>query len=767
MLDLGKKQTNGQVYDEAERFLRLLDPNAERFTFQTFDDNPKRKDKKLVRVIHGSLTEVFDQLCNFNDLGAGVFVTINETDFKRRTKENIVRVRALFMDLDGSPKPKDFLTPTIEVETSEERWHLYYLTGDVKLEEFTAKQKLLIAKFESDPQVQDLPRVMRLPGFFHRKEEPRLVRVTASSDAVYTSDQFSGALKSDDNRPEHLRNYKSSGAGADFKPSDFPGRSDDELKALLEASRIRKEGPKPGKWRISMLSATATMIGRGWLDAKIKETCAPYCDGGENDPDLKELIDGGRKKWKRPEHAVNDKLSDGEVALADFYAYMPDHSYIFVPTGEKWPAASVNSRLPSIPLLKKDGTAVVDTNGNPKRIKPNVWLDKHRPVEQMTWAPGEPPIIEGRLIADGGWIKRQGVSAYNLYRPPVVGNGDAAKATRWIDLVRKIYPDDADHIIAFCAQRIQHPAVKINHGLLLGGSTGIGKDTMLEPLKHGVGPWNFKEVSPQDIMDTYNDYMESVVLRISEAHDLGEYSRYAFHDRMKTIQAAPPDVIRVNTKYKLQHYVTNVAGSISTTNNRFDAIYLPSNDRRTYVAWSEVEKVDFEEGFWSSFWAWYASGGLDDVVAHLRKYDLSKFDPKAPPKQTDAFWQIVGVSAAPEESELADALDAMQKNGQRPIVTTINAVMEAAAFAADLNTWLRDPKNRRRVPGRFEACGYLPVHNTEVKDKRWVINGRRQIVYGRMDVSASERIAAARKLTEATPPSEHLTKSHKPSSRDP
>ena len=40
-------------------------------------------------------------------------------------------------------------------------------------------------------------------------------------------------------------------------------------------------------------------------------------------------------------------LGGSGVALDDFYAYMPGHSYIFVPTRELWPASSVNSRLPA------------------------------------------------------------------------------------------------------------------------------------------------------------------------------------------------------------------------------------------------------------------------------------------------------------------------------------------------------------------------------------------------------------------------------------
>ena len=298
-----------------------------------------------------------------------------------------------------------------------------------------------------------------------------------------------------------------------------------------------------------------------------------------------------------------------------------------------WPATSVNTRLPSVPMLKKDGTPVKDAKGKPRRRRPSVWLDKYRPVEQMTWAPGEPLTIDGRLIAEGGWIERPGVTTFNLYRPPVVQQGNAANADRWLELVERLYPGDVEHIVTFCAHRIQYPAVKINHGLILSGAPGIGKDTILEPLKLGVGAWNFKEVSPQDIMGPHNDYMRCVVLRISEVRDLGEVNRYAFYEHMKSILATPPDVMRVNAKYIPQHYVVNVAGVILTTNHRFDGIYLPPDDRRHYVAGTDIKSTDFVNGFWPSFWGWYKAGGLADVVAYLSEYDLSKFDPKAPPKK--------------------------------------------------------------------------------------------------------------------------------------
>jgi hypothetical protein len=214
--------------------------------------------------------------------------------------------------------------------------------------------------------------------------------------------------------------------------------------------------------------------------------------------------------------AMPGKDTNVGVGLADFYALMPSHDYIFVPSRETWPASSVNSRIRPIPLKKKNGKPELDEKGNQVFLKASTWLDQNRPVEMMTWAPGLPLVVADKLISDGGWIERQGVSTFNLYRPPSITLGDAKKAKPWTDLVRKVYPDDADEIFNFFAHRRQRPEEKINHALVLGGEPGIGKDTMLEALKQSVGPWNFKEVSPQDMMGPHNDFMRSTALRISK-----------------------------------------------------------------------------------------------------------------------------------------------------------------------------------------------------------------------------------------------------------
>jgi hypothetical protein len=418
-----------------------------------------------------------------------------------------------------------------------------------------------------------------------------------------------------------------------------------------------------------------------------------------------------------------------------------------------WPGVSVNARVGPVqigeaPMLDKGGNPVLDEAGNAKTApiftKASEWLDQNRPVEQMTWAPGHPMLIADRLVANGGWIKREGVTCFNLYRPPAVLAGDASLATRWVEHVRKIYDGegDADHIIRYFAFKVQRPEVKINHALLLGGAQGIGKDTLCAPLKYAVGQWNFIEVSPKHVSGRFNGYAKSVILRVSEARDLGEVNRFDFYEQMKTLTASPPEVLRVDEKHLREYDVFNVCGVIITTNYKTNGIYLPADDRRHFVAWSAVSKETLSEAYWAEMWAWYEAGGYGHVAAYLRTLDISDFNPKAPPRKTEAFWEIVNASRAPEDAELADAIDHLDG----PNVVTIDMI--AAAADTETALWIRDRKNRRIIPHRLETCGYEPVRNDDAKsDGLWKINDKRQSVYARRELSAKDRLAAARRLT--------------------
>ncbi|MDB2422249.1 phage/plasmid primase, P4 family [Paracoccaceae bacterium] len=187
---------------EAQRFLDALDPLGQ-FTFQTFPDRKEVSGHGLTRIVHGNLSGHEKLLKELNRSGGGIFVTVNRTDLMGRKAENVIRTRAVFVDLDGAPLEPILnfgLEPQIVVESSLGRWHAYWLC-DVALTDFGAVQSEIIDKFAGDKAIKDLPRVMRLPGFFHQKSqdhEPFLTRIESIMEgaqlAPYTSQEILAAF---------------------------------------------------------------------------------------------------------------------------------------------------------------------------------------------------------------------------------------------------------------------------------------------------------------------------------------------------------------------------------------------------------------------------------------------------------------------------------------------------------------------------------------------------------------------------------------------
>jgi alkylated DNA repair dioxygenase AlkB len=403
-----------------------------------------------------------------------------------------------------------------------------------------------------------------------------------------------------------------------------------------------------------------------------------------------------------------------------------------------WPNASVDDRINPKPALDASGNPLRNSKGKVMMMSASEWLAKHRSIEALTWDPGKPEFIHDCVVVDGGYIDKPGATTLNFYRPPPkIELGDAAQATRWVKHWHALYPNDAEHIIAWFACRVQRPGEKINHALVLGGAPKIGKDTLLEGVAHTVGEWNFQTIKLNHLVSKNNGFLKTLIVRLSEARDLSEHGAvnlYRLNDHMKDMLAAPPNTLRINEKYINEYYILNRFGLVTTTNYR-DALCLPDDDRRHYVGFSERRGEEFPKEFWNEFWGWYETGGFAHVAALLYQHDLSNFDPKAEPPKTDAFWYMVNANRNIASGELADVIDEL---GNPPALT----IAELSAKAPHLE-WLHNDQKHKLTGYRLADCHYVRVNNRDAKDKLWKINGRRQVIYVQEDLTPQQRETAA------------------------
>jgi hypothetical protein len=76
----------------------------------------------------------------------------------------------------------------------------------------------------------------------------------------------------------------------------------------------------------------------------------------------------------------------------------------------------------------------------------------------------------------------------------------------------------------------------------------------------------------------------------------------------------------------------------------------------------------------------YPGDGINNVAAYLATLDISGFDPKAPPPNRQAFWDIVPHNRPPEEAELADSIDLLK---YKAAITIADVVTTATGSLAE------------------------------------------------------------------------------------
>ncbi|MCK1601051.1 bifunctional DNA primase/polymerase [Bradyrhizobium sp. 166] len=434
---------------------------------------------------------------------------------------------------------------------------------------------------------------------------------------------------------------------------------------------------------------------------------------------------------------------DQANALNHYWAHLPSGRMIYERTGELFNSASVDKHIGRVKdAMKTEGPGALAST----------WLSQHRFVKSMGWAPGEPKIIEDRVLTNDGWIRSRGDRTFNRYVPPHVEHieGDVSK---WLRHVEAIYPGEAEHIVMWLAHRVQRPGEKVNHALVFIGSQGIGKDTILKPAITAIGPQNFKQITAKTFFNSeWNDYLQSVILRINEAHDLGGESRYGFYDATKDVITNPPEAHRINTKHVPQYAAANVCGVVMTSNH-LDALYLAPDDRRHFVCVSTRTQEDFTPAYWDDINNWFENGGNEAVAHYLAHLDLAAFNAKAPPRKTAAWHMVVAAGVAPESGDLSDVIESMGK----PDALTLQMVKARTPGDSQLRLLFEDAKLRRAIPKRLAECGYVAVTNPEARDSggRWRMPGCKTTIYARQELTEDGRLAAARLLSataEVSPP---------------
>jgi len=415
----------------------------------------------------------------------------------------------------------------------------------------------------------------------------------------------------------------------------------------------------------------------------------------------------------------------GDVPIEHFIYYGPGNNYLYRPTASYWLASAVDA-------------AVSPVNEKGKIIPASDWLKMNQLATSMTCDPSiDEDYIKGYDNRNGELSKIVGAALYNTYRKPTIELGDARLAQPFVEHCRLLFnkPGDCDQFLNYMAHRVQKPWEKPRFALMIAGGQGVGKDTAIEFCSPALGSWNVSNIDPSAFETQFNEYAASTLVRISEAANLHEMSKWAFNERTKVLIAGSPDIMMINPKYGQKYSVRMYCGVIITTNHLGTGIYIPADDRRYDVMETAtllemgINDVDTRRAYFEELWNWFLRGGDTHVAAYLSERDISKFSASNGQRKTDAHRSVVAAGMSTDEW-LVDILD--------EIADSITSRLDTRGLYAVRSDWVMEKAMekgekvadvKRKVSASMGRCGYQMYRCPDRQDGRWSIGGKRFIIY--------------------------------------
>jgi len=337
-----------------------------------------------------------------------------------------------------------------------------------------------------------------------------------------------------------------------------------------------------------------------------------------------------------------------------------------------------------------------------RKVEASIWFDEYRNAKAGKTASG---LVYA--AGESALVAREGEIYGNWWRDarPQVDKTLKGDISLWFDHAKALVPDERDreHLYNLMAYVVQYPAQKINHAVLHTGKEGCGKDTLWAPLIWAVcGPYlrNRGLVDGKNIGSNFAYALESEIIILNELREPSASDRRALSNQLKPVIAAPPDTISINKKNLHPYDMLNRVFVLAFSNDQVP-ITLAAQDRR----WFAIRSLNpiMPEKQSQKIWSWYNNGGLESIAAWLYQRDVSMFNPKAPPFDTDYKQNLIEGGMSMSEaylveliksgmgefsrgvigssfSQLCDRLSGMAPQGNKVVMSTLLHALEEAGW---------------------------------------------------------------------------------------
>jgi hypothetical protein len=173
--DIGAQEYLGDTFEPSDRLAVLVRNRQRRGTVQRITTAGRIAEPSFQEWLHvKNDREGFDVYVGMNPL---------KPADRTRTKEDILSIRHLYVDLDhdgtkslASIEQSNLVPrPNYVLSTSPDKFQVIWRVQEVAQEQAEALLRAIARKFEGDPAATDSTRVLRIPGFANRKYDGNFI----------------------------------------------------------------------------------------------------------------------------------------------------------------------------------------------------------------------------------------------------------------------------------------------------------------------------------------------------------------------------------------------------------------------------------------------------------------------------------------------------------------------------------------------------------------------------------------------------------------
>ena len=532
------------------------------------------------------------------------------------------------------------------VESSPGKYHRYVLTDVAPLDEFEAVQQRLVDDYGSDPKAKDRARVLRLPGFYHKKrpEQPHLVRLVHESCAQplpwETAKQYfppilqSTAMVVRSELPpagsELLNPAELQSALEELKPDmgylDWlkVGMALHSTGAGREAFKIwdqwssrgtlYKQGECAYRWetfdrdrsnRVTVRSLFAMAYKEGW-DGKISTS-----------PAVLPLVDVQRRRMLShftDRHGVTMVNGKSVIVYRERDQNVERMTARFTTVGDM-----TNHMKPmKVPfVVRVDGETTIQE----KPLLP-IWMEARyrKTYKQLVFRPLAGLVAGDDKLPDGHVL--------NLYQGLAIVPrlADCQLILNHIHYVWCSGKTAAtDYVLNWLTRMYQRPYERGHTVILLRSGEGTGKNIIVDLLVRSLGEHAYVAVKPEELTGRFNDHLAtSVLVFANEAIWGGDKSQEGALKSLITDEDLPAE-----RKFVPRFRVRNCTHVVMASNN--DWVAPVGLDDRRFLILDVAEHEKGNTAYFHGLVQQIENGGTEGFVHYLLTRDITEFNPRELP----------------------------------------------------------------------------------------------------------------------------------------